>query len=1061
MIIPPKRQGDIMVSCVFSAICASQWAGAQFHWLKSSIVSITRIPVFHIDIMPTLYLIDGSGFIFRAFHALPPMTRPDGTPVNAVFGYCNMLNKLMANSKIEHIAVIFDAARKTFRHDMYPEYKAHRPPPPPELIPQFSLIREATRAYGIPAIEAPNYEADDLIAAYAKAAVEKGWDVRIVSSDKDLMQLSRKGIEMYDPLKAIPIRAEEVFKKFGVTPDKVVDVQSLIGDSTDNVPGVPGLGPKASAILINEQGSLEALLAAGSAEKLDEILTSSLTKKEAKIFETAGKTFKISSATEVASVLITHYGITNLPLDKKGAPSADAETLERLCGEGNDFARLVVDARNLSRAIGSATRKLFDNAELARISRKLVMLDENAPLPATLDTLIRQADHRAELTAFLQEQGFRSLLAKLNNGMSNAEPSHYVAPPNQHDIVPAHIHPEPDVDYELVQTEERLKWWVDAARANGFVALDTETDSLTACTAKLVGLSLAITPGKACYIPINHIDPNATPSDGGFAFETASTPQQIGLQTLVAHIKDLLIDPATLKVAHNLKYDAQVLGQHGLVVEPFDDTMLLSYVLGAGAHGHGLDELAMRYFQHKMISFDEVTGTGKNRITFDRVPLDKAVAYAAEDADYALRLWQALKPQIAQQHVTRVYERIERPLVPVVAQMERTGVRIDADILRAQSEGFAIRMQKLESEIHALAGHSFNVGSPKQLGDVLFGEMGLVGGTKGKTGAYSTASDVLEPLAEAGHEIVIKLIDYRSVAKLKSTYTDALPLQISGKTGRIHTSFSLVGAATGRLSSTDPNLQNIPIRTEDGRAIRRAFIADEGHTLLSVDYSQIELRLAAAMAGITALIDAFRDKVDIHALTASQVFGIPLNEMTPDKRRAAKAINFGIIYGISGFGLAKQIGISAGEATEFIKQYLNRFHELRDWMETTKEFARDKGYVETLFGRRIHIAGIREKGPRRGGAERAAINAPLQGTAADIMKRAMIRVGPALNEAKLGARLLLQVHDELVFEVPTAELEATTALVKSVMENAPAPAISLAVPLIAEAGHAANWAEAH
>ncbi|MGB9151744.1 MAG: DNA polymerase I, partial [Alphaproteobacteria bacterium] len=688
-----------------------------------------------------------------------------------------------------------------------------------------------------------------------------------------------------------------------------------------------------------------------------------------------------------------------------------------------------------------------------------VLLDDNAPLPVPIEQLVWQQDHRAELTAFLQAQNFKSLLAKLREkgekgGEDRESKKEFpLSSPASLPLLPS--------SYELIQTEDRLKWWVNAARANGFVAIDTETDSLTACTAKLVGVSLAIAPGKACYIPVGHIDPDAAPADGGFSFGSGNVPQQIPLKKVIEHLRELLKDSAVLKIAHNLKYDSQVLGQHGLLVEPYDDTMLLSYALAAGLHGHGLDDLAMLHCQHKMISFDEVTGTGKSRITFDRVPLDKALAYAAEDADICLRLWLLLKPQIAQQHVTRVYERIERPLVPVVALMETLGIRIDPEILRKQSHGFAVRLQKLEGEIHALAGHSFNVGSPKQLGEVLFAEQGLPGGFKGKTGAYSTASDVLEPLAEAGHEIVIKLLDWRSVAKLKSTYTDALPEQISAKTGRVHTSFSLVGAATGRLSSTDPNLQNIPIRTEDGRAIRRAFIADEGYTLLSVDYSQIELRLAAATAGIEALIGAFREGVDIHALTASQVFGIPLKDMTPDKRRAAKAINFGIIYGISGFGLSKQIGISPSEAGEFIKQYLNRFHELRDWMEETKSFAREKGYVETLFGRRIYITGINEKGPRRGGAERQAINAPLQGTAADIMKRAMIRIGPALQAANLGARLLLQVHDELVFEVPLKELEATTKLVKDVMENAAAPAVELKVPLVAEAGHAANWAEAH
>jgi DNA polymerase-1 len=926
----------------------------------------------------TLTLIDGSGFIFRAFYALPPMTRADGTHVNAVFGYCNMLNKLLADSNSDPIAVIFDAGRKTFRNEIYPAYKAHRPPPPPELVPQFALIREATRAFGLPAIEAANYEADDLIAAYAKAATAQGLNVRIVSSDKDLMQLIRAKVELYDPLKVTPIGEAEVLKKFGVSPDKVVDVQALIGDSTDNVPGIPGIGPKTAAELIGIYGNLDNLLA---------------------------------------------------------------------------------EAANIKQP--KRREAILSHAETARMSRKLVQLDENAPLPVPVDNLHRTPNHQPELAAFYREQGFRSLLAKLGARGLGLEESQPITSPSAPAISPQESLAPPPT-YTLIQTREQLQKWAENASKTGLLAIDTETDSLTACTAKLVGISLATEPGKACYIPIGHIDPNAAPSDGGFSFDAPQPPQQLKIADFIEIMGETLKNQQILKIAHNLKFDSQVLEQHGITITPHDDTMLLSYALAAGLHGHGLDELAERHLGHKMISFDEVTGTGKNRITFDRVPLDKATAYAAEDADYALRLWHTLKPKLAQSHVATVYERIERPLVPVVAAMERDGVRIDPEILRAQSNGLAARMQTLETAIHALAGHPFNVGSPKQLGEVLFAEMGLPGGTKGKTGAYSTASDVLEPLAEAGHEIVTKLLDWRSLSKLKSTYTDALPEQISPKTNRIHTSFSLVGAATGRLSSTDPNLQNIPIRTEDGRAIRRAFIACDGCELLSVDYSQIELRLAAAAANVEALIQAFKDGVDIHALTASQVFGIPLKDMTPDKRRAAKAINFGIIYGISGFGLSKQIGISPGEANDFIKQYLNRFHELRDWMESTKEFAHTNGYVETLFGRRIHIAGINEKmAARRAGAERQAINAPLQGTAADIMKRAMIRVGPALREANLRAKLLLQVHDELVFEVPREELEATTKIVREVMETAPAPALTLAVPLVAEAGHALNWAEAH
>ncbi|MDD5586172.1 MAG: DNA polymerase I [Alphaproteobacteria bacterium] len=947
----------------------------------------------------TLYLIDGSSFIFRAFHALPDMTRADGTHVNAVYGFCNMLNKLLTDLKARNIAVIFDAERKTFRNDIYPEYKAHRPPPPPELIPQFPLIREATRAFGVPALERQGYEADDLIASYAREALAHGQSVRIVGTDKDLMQLVRPGVEMFDPLKSSVIGLAEIEAKFGVPPEKVIEVQALAGDSTDNIPGVPGIGVKTAAQLINEYGDLETLL-----KRAHEI-------KQPKRREA-----------------------------------------------------------------------LVENAELARISKKLVTLDDHAPLPAPLKDLRARTDHAPELIAFLQAQGFRSILARLekdgslpssSQSLANERPGPSLSRiAGEGDARSAagegslELTPEPSllhakINYELVQDAKSLRKWVEAAREQGYVAIDTETNSLTPSTTKLVGVSLAVAPGRACYIPVGHIDP-AGAADGGFAFEEAKTLKQIGIKELAAELHDLLIDPAVLKIAHNLKFDLQVLEQHGLTVAPYDDTILLSYVLSAGLHGHGLDELALKYFQHKMISFNDVAGSGKRAITFDYVPLDKAGEYAAEDADYTLRLWLLLKPLVARQHVTRVYERIERPLVPVIAAMERAGIRVDPTVLKAQSGGLAKRLQALEEEIVKLAGHPFNVGSPKQLGEVLFDEMGLPGGSKGKTGAYSTSVSILEPLAEMGHEIAVKVLDWRGLSKLKSTYTDALPEQIDPKTGRVHTSFSMVGAATGRLSSTDPNLQNIPIRSEDGRAIRRAFVAAEGHELLSVDYSQIEMRLAAEAAGITALIQAFHEGVDIHALTASQVFHIPLKEITPENRHRAKAINFGIIYGISGFGLAKQIGSTPGEANEFIRQYLDHFYELRNWMEATKEFAHAHGYVETMFGRRVHIADIGEKNAaRRGAAERQAINAPLQGTAADIIKRAMVRIPPALAAEKLKAQLLLQVHDELVFEVPAQELAATSELVKKIMQEAPLPALRLKVPLVAEAGHARNWAEAH
>ncbi len=959
----------------------------------------------------TLYLVDGSGYIFRAFHALPPMTRADGTPVNAVYGFCNMLQKLLIDLNARRVAVIFDAARKTFRNDIYPDYKAHRPPTPDELIPQFPLIRQATRAFGVPALEVLTYEADDLIATYARLAAEAGQKVRIVSADKDLMQLIRPLVELYDPMKALAITETEVEAKFGVAPDRVVDVQALAGDSSDNVPGVAGIGIKTAALLIQEYGDLETLLARANEIKQPK-------RREA----------------------------------------------------------------------------LIRDADLARLSKKLVTLDDHVPPPMPLDEIWIEADHHADLIAFLEEQGFRSLLARVRGQHASSSPVHHHPPlaggskfliakqeeisGRGHDPASGAL-PLPEnaaafstlpqgegagviPTYTLIQDVAALRPWIARAKEQGYIALDTETDSLLPSTTKLVGVSLAVAEGEACYIPLAHVDPDAATQEGGFAFEPLKAPQQIKPAALADALRELLADPSVIKIAHNLKFDAQVLGQHGLTIAPYDDTMLMSYVLGAGLHGHSLDELALRHFQHKMISFNEVTGTGRARVTFDRVPLDKAAPYAAEDADYALRLWLTLKPRLVAEHLVNVYERLERPLIPVVAAMEKAGILIDRAVLKTQSGQLALRLQALEEEIHGLAGHAFNVGSPKQLGDVLFSEMGLQGGAKGKAGAYSTSHDVLEPLAEGGSEIAVKVLDWRGLSKLKSTYTDALPEQISPKTGRVHTSFSLVGAATGRLSSTDPNLQNIPIRTEEGRAIRAAFIAAQGCELLSVDYSQIELRLAAEAAGIEALIQAFHDGQDIHALTASQVFGVPMADMTPEIRRRAKAINFGIIYGISGFGLAKQLGCSPSEAASFIRAYLDRFHELRDWMDATKEFAHTHGYVETMFGRRVHIQAIHDKnGARRAGAERQAINAPLQGTAADIMKRAMIRMPAALEGAGLSAKLLLQVHDELVFEVPEAEMEASAALIKKVMQDAPLPTLTLRVPLVAEAGHAKNWALAH
>jgi DNA polymerase I len=930
-----------------------------------------------------LYLVDGSGFIFRAFHALPMMTRPDGTPVNAVLGFSNMLLKLLADVKAEAVAVVFDSARLNFRNEFYPDYKAHRPETPEELKPQFALIREATDAFCLPSLELDGYEADDLIATYARLAQEAGRPVTIVSSDKDLMQLVGPGVAMYDPMKNKHIGPDEVFEKFGVPPDKVVDVQALAGDSVDNVPGVPGIGVKTAAQLITEYGDLDTLLA--NAEKIKQ------------------------------------------------------------------------PARR---------QKLIEFADQARVSRRLVQLEANAPQPKPLEDLrVREPDHR-RLIDFLKAQGFRSIVARVEMEMKRDGRIADAGLPAPSTAAPGGVAadgvvgPQPaatiEKRYELVQDLAALEVWVRRAQASGVIAVDTETNSLTPATATLVGVSLSTAPGLACYIPLAH--GSAAAAAGQLDFDAPPPPKQIPTADLMAALKGMLEDPAILKVGHNFKFDHQLFARNGVTVSPIDDSMLISYALDGGAHGHGMDELAELHLAYTPISFKEVCGTGKTQITFDQVPLDKALDYAAEDADITLRLWTLLKPRLVEARMVTVYETLDRPLVPIIADMERAGVRLDQDALKRLSQDLAVRLVEIEKDVHQLAGQSFNIGSPKQLGEVLFDVMKLGAGKKGKTGAYSTDSSVLEELAEQGHSIAQRVLDWRQLAKLKSTYTDALQEKIEALTGRVHTAFALAATNTGRLSSTDPNLQNIPIRTEEGKKIRRAFIAAPGNRLISVDYSQIELRLVAEMANIQALKDAFRDGLDIHAATAAQVFGVPLDQMTPDIRRKAKAINFGIIYGISGFGLSRQLGITPGEANSFIKTYLERFHELKVWMEATKSFAREHGYVETLFGRRCYMPGIQDKNPaRRAFAERQAINAPIQGTAADIMKRAMNRVPAALAAAGSHAQMLLQVHDELLFEAPEAEAEQAAALVRAVMEGA----ASFSVPLVAEAGIGSNWGEAH
>jgi DNA polymerase I len=924
---------------------------------------------------PDLYLVDGSGFIFRAFHALPPMTRGDGVPVNAVYGFTNMLYKLLTDFAAAQVAVIFDAKEQTFRNQIYADYKANRDEPPDELIPQFALIRESVDAFCLPCLELDGYEADDLIATYAKQARARGQKVVIVSSDKDLMQLVRDGVVMWDPIKAKTLAEPEVFEKFGVTPDKVADVQALAGD---NVPGVPGIGIKTAAQLITEYGDLETLLARAA-----EI-------KQPKRRET-----------------------------------------------------------------------LLENAEKARISKRLVVLDENVPVTVPIDELRPHEPDASKLTGWLARMEFKTLLNRVTTRLREEGQvvEHPDLPVETAAAAARALEPvaEPPVEarYELVQDMAALQRWIARAQETGHFAFDTETDALTACICGLVGVSLAVAPGEACYIPLCHVDPEAGKAE--LDLTQSAKPQQIPLEDFKAAIGKLLVDPAVLKIAHNGKFDLQVLQCLGLDVTPIDDTMLMSYALDGGTHGHGMDELASIHLGLKTTTFAEVCGTGKAQITFDRVPLDRALAYAAEDADVTLRLWKLFKQRLIAEHMTTLYETIDRPLLRIVAAMEREGVLIDRNALARMGQRFGERMAELEGEIQKLAGRPFNLGSPKQLGEVLFDELKLEGGRRLKSGAWSTDASVLDEI-ETSHPIIAKVQDWRQLAKLKATYTDALQQEIQSKTGRVHTSFALAATNTGRISSTDPNLQNIPIRTEEGRQIRTAFVARPGDVLLSVDYSQIELRIVAEIAGVRGLQDAFRSGEDIHASTASQVFGVPMAEMTKEIRARAKAINFGIIYGISAFGLGRQLGIPQSEAADYIKRYLQRFGELREYMEETKVFARKHGYVLTLLGRKCHVPGIGEKNPaRRSFAERQAINARIQGTAADIMRRAMRNVSRALERAGSPARMLLQVHDELVFEVPEADVEATAAIVRTEMERA----YTMGVPLVAEAGWGRSWAEAH
>ena len=922
-----------------------------------------------------LHLIDGSAFIFRAYHALPPLTRKsDGLPVGAVSGFCNMLNRYIEDNNgpdaPTHVAVIFDHSSHSFRNDIFDGYKANRPPAPEDLVPQFPLTREATKAFNIACEEMEGFEADDMIATLACQARDAGGRVTIISSDKDLMQLVGDGIEMYDAMKNKRIDREGVFEKFGVYPDRVIDVQSLAGDSVDNVPGAPGIGVKTAAALIKEFGDL------------DELLSRAVEIKQPKRRQT-----------------------------------------------------------------------LLDHAEQIKLSRELVTLDCNTPLTFALEDLEFRAPIPGQLLDFLTKMEFRTLTKRIAQKFELEIPTTDNLDTNITNNISEKI-PFDSANYEYIKTADQLQTWVHKIYETGYVAIDTETTSLNDMLAELVGVSLATEIGSACYIPIGHKEGQDDDLFDNFQLVEG----QLDLEYVLDCLRPVLTDDSILKIGQNIKYDAKVLSRYGIEVTTFDDTMLLSYAMHGGLHNHGMDALSERYLDHSPISIKTLIGSGKSAITFDKVKIEDAVTYAAEDADITLRLWKIFKQKLHLSKVTKVYESLERPLVSVLAQMEKNGVKVDRETLSRMSNAFAQKMAGLEAEIYELAGETFNVGSPKQLGEIMFDKLGYEGGKKGKNGAYATGADILEELATS-YDFPKRVLDWRQLSKLKYTYTDALQDHINPDTGRVHTSYSIAGAVTGRLSSTEPNLQNIPVRTEDGRRIREAFVAESGNILVSLDYSQIELRILAHIAKIDALKQAFHDGLDIHAMTASEMFDVPLDQMTPEIRRQAKAINFGVIYGISGFGLARNLRIPRAEAQGFIDRYFDRFPGIKEYMDETIKFSKENNYVKTLFGRVIHTPEINAKGPMAGFAKRAAINAPIQGTAADIIRRAMIRVPDAIKD--LPAKMLLQVHDELLFEVKEEFSQDLVDKVQSIMETASLPFLKMDIPLSVDAGHGLNWAEAH
>ncbi len=925
---------------------------------------------------PHLYLVDGSSYIFRAYHRLPPLTNRHGQPAGAVYGYTAMLWKLADGlNKADgptHMAVILDASSITHRNQLYDQYKANRPPPPEDLIPQFPMIRTATRAFSIPCIEEEGLEADDIIACYVTAALKQGWKVTIVSSDKDLMQLIDDGgqVDMLDTMNDRRIGREQVIEKFGVPPEKVGDVLALMGDAADNIPGIRGIGPKTATKLIQDHATLEGALAA--------------------------------------------------------APTMKSSKMQQ---------------------------SLIDQADMARLSRELVRLVCEHPLPEPLDGLVLTGIPPEPLREFLEDQGFKTLLGRMvGGGSSGGASAANIAAVMTSVAKPLAEAEKITVDrtlYETVTSIEALDRWIAEARHLGFVAIDTETDCIDCVVARLVGISLATAPNKACYVPIGH--------GGGDMFSEA--PAQLPGEAVLARLKPLLEDPAVLKIAHNLKYDWVMFAKAGIEIAPYDDTLVMSFDLDAGRSGHGLDELAKTHFEHECISFKSVCGTGQKQISFDQVPLDAATEYAAEDADICLRLWQRLKPRMTVEGLTGVYQMVDRPLVATVGRMERRGIKVDRDYLAKLSGTFAVEIAKLEGQVYEAAEGPFTIGSPQQLGAVLFDRLGLKGGRKGKSGQYSTDVTELERLAGEDVPVAKLVLDWRQLSKLKSTYTDALQAQINPETGRVHTSFSLSGAQTGRLSSTEPNLQNIPIRTEIGRQIRDAFVAEPGHVLMSADYSQIELRLAAHMADVPQLKAAFAAGADIHSMTAQELFGT----VDRDTRGRAKTVNFAILYGISAWGLAGRLGVEREEGKAIIARYFERFPGIQTYINDTLSFVREHGFTQTLFGRRTHFPNIRASNPTfRAGAERAAVNAPIQGTSADLIKRAMNRMDRALSDAGLSdVRMLLQVHDELVFEVPLGKEEEAAAVVRGVMASAAEPALKLNVPLDVDVGWGEHWGAAH